>query len=992
MANLYIPRSARPFGRASTTALAALAVATLATGCCPNPKRSEGPEGQTGAPGAKILPEEVHLANIRQLTFAGENAEAYWSFDGRELVFQASPPGVGCDRIYRLDLTEPNPTPVQVSSGEGATTCAYFTPDDKEIIYASTHLGGAECPPKPDHSQGYVWAIYDSYDIFKVGRDGGEPVRLTDTPGYDAEATVCAKDGSIVFTSVRDGDIDLYRMDADGGNVKRLTDTLGYDGGAFFNSDCSKIVWRASRPTGKALADYQQLLGQGLVRPTQLELYVANADGSNAQQITYLGVAAFGPYWHPNGKRILFSSNYPNPRGHEFDIWAIDSDGTDLERITYAPSFDGFPMFSPDGKYLAFASNRATKEDSRDTNVFVAEWVDSPPVRAAETAADRVWNDIAWLSDPARGGRGLGTPELSEAGAYVEKQMSQIGLAGAADGGSFRQSFDVPTSVAVGPGSRLTLDGKDVAPGDFSPLAYSAQGEASAAVVFAGYGLRVPEAGIDDYAGIDAKGKIVLVRRFLPEGKFADSEEQRRYSDLRYKAFVARERGAKALLVVDSPDPAEIEAAAKAAASGHGAGAPGGGSPHGGGAPGPASPHGAGAHGMGSPGGAPDEAPFPDMYVSGYSDAGLPLLIIKRALGEPIIAKLQKRGAVQASLKAALAFETTAVFNVVGKLAADAPVAERLAGVILVGAHYDHLGLGGPSSLAPDSHEPHLGADDNASGTAALLEVARQLSAQQGKRQRDVIFVGFTAEESGILGSNHFVRQLPGGLKAADVVAMLNLDMVGRMRNNELQVLGIASATEWPSLIEGPCQDQHVICRQGEESIGRADHTAFYLAGMPVLHFLTGPHEDYHKPSDTIERVNAAGAAQTAKVTAEVALAVMGHEKRLSYQRVVQASPMGDRRSFNASLGTVPDYAGPPKGVKGMLLAGVRPGGAAELAGMKRGDLLVKLSRYDIQDARDLMYALGALKPGQEVKAVIVRDGKTLELPITMQEGHRRPH
>src|SRR5262252_9096014 len=265
-------------------------------------------------PTPQALPEEIHLADLRRLTFGGQNAEAYWSFDGTQLSFQARRPGEQCDRIYRM--SSESGTPVQISSGAGATTCAHFLPGDRELIYASTHLGSDACPPRPDMSQGYVWAIYKDYDIFRARADGTGLMRLTDTPGYDAEGTVCAKDGSIVFTSVRDGDIDLYRMDADGKNVRRLTNVVGYDGGAFFNADCSKIVWRASRPKpGKELDDYKDLLQKRLVRPTKLELYVANADGTDPMQITYLDAASFAPFWHPLGRRILFSSNYGDPKG-----------------------------------------------------------------------------------------------------------------------------------------------------------------------------------------------------------------------------------------------------------------------------------------------------------------------------------------------------------------------------------------------------------------------------------------------------------------------------------------------------------------------------------------------------------------------------------------------------------------------------------------------------------------------------------------------------
>jgi Tol biopolymer transport system component len=320
------------------------------------------------------LPREVHLRDVVQLTRGqGENAEAYWSFSGDQLIFQSARDPFGCDQIFRMPADGSAPAEL-VSTGKGRTTCAYFLEGDQRILYASTHLGGDACPPVPDRSQGYVWPLYDTYDIFTARPDGSDLQQLTDTPGYDAEATVCATDGSILFTSTRDGDIDLYRMDADGQKVKRLTDTRGYDGGAFFSRDCSKIVWRASRPEGEALEDYRRLLAEKLVRPSKLELWVANADGSDARQVTHLGAATFAPYFHPSGRRILFSSNYGDPRGREFDIWAIDIDGTRLERITHAPGFDGFPMFSPDGTQLVFASNRGAKAEG-ETNVFIADWV-----------------------------------------------------------------------------------------------------------------------------------------------------------------------------------------------------------------------------------------------------------------------------------------------------------------------------------------------------------------------------------------------------------------------------------------------------------------------------------------------------------------------------------------------------------------------------------------------------------------------------------------
>ena len=320
---------------------------------------------------------EAHLQNIRQLTFGGENAEAYWAPDGTELIMQSTREPYGCDQIFRLPVTS-SAEPTLVSTGTGRTTCAYFTADGQRVLYSSTHLAGPECPPVPDHSQGYVWPLYDSMDIFSARTDGSDLQRITSSGSYDAEATVCSKDGSIIFTSTRDGDLDLYSMDADGGNVKRLTDTPGYDGGAFFSADCTQIVWRASRPTpGEELEDYQRLLSQNLVRPSKLEIFVAKADGSDVRQVTELGAASFAPYFFPSGDRILFSTNHGDPTGREFDIWAVNVDGSDLEQITFSPGFDGFPMFSPDGSKLAFASNRNQKKPG-ETNVFVADWVVDP--------------------------------------------------------------------------------------------------------------------------------------------------------------------------------------------------------------------------------------------------------------------------------------------------------------------------------------------------------------------------------------------------------------------------------------------------------------------------------------------------------------------------------------------------------------------------------------------------------------------------------------
>ena len=317
---------------------------------------------------------ETRIRSIRQLTSGGENAEAYWAFDGSRLIYQAKKPGAECDQIYIMD---PETGDSQlVSTGEGRTTCSYFYPAGDQILYSSTHHHDAACPANPDFSLGYVWPIYDTYDVFVADIDGSNLRQLTTEDGYDAEATFSPTGDRIIFTSTRDGDLELYSMAPDGSDVQRLTDRIGYDGGAFYSPDGSKIIWRAHYPEpGPEADDYLALLEQGLIRPGELDIYVMDADGSNQRQVTDVGGASFAPYWHPDGDRILFSSNHHDEQGRDFDIYMINLDGTGLVRITQADGFDGFPVFSPDGRHLVFASNRNNGGTS-DTNVFIAEWVE----------------------------------------------------------------------------------------------------------------------------------------------------------------------------------------------------------------------------------------------------------------------------------------------------------------------------------------------------------------------------------------------------------------------------------------------------------------------------------------------------------------------------------------------------------------------------------------------------------------------------------------
>lgn len=317
------------------------------------------------------LPQEVHLKNIKQLTNGGENAEAYFSFDGKRLSFQSTQ-GHDCDQIYSMNIDGTDRK--LVSTGDGRTTCSHYSADGKQILYASTHLAGKPCPTPPDQSLGYVWGIFDGYDIFSVGADGKNIKQLTKTPGYDAEATV-GKDGRVTFTSVRDGDMELYSMNVDGSDVRRLTNLPGPDGGPFYSPDGTKIVWRGNHPKpGAELDQYFALLKKAVWKPGTLEVFIMDRDGKNVKQVTNLGKANWAPYWTPDGKKIIFATNHKDPKGRNFDLFLVNLDGTGLEQVTFNESFDGFAMFSPDGKKLVFGSNRNAAKEG-DTNIFIADWV-----------------------------------------------------------------------------------------------------------------------------------------------------------------------------------------------------------------------------------------------------------------------------------------------------------------------------------------------------------------------------------------------------------------------------------------------------------------------------------------------------------------------------------------------------------------------------------------------------------------------------------------
>ena len=936
------------------------------------------------------------ITNARQLIYEGRRSgEGYFHPDGHLLIFQSErEEGNPFYQMYLLDLLSGETA--RVSPGAGKTTCGFFQPGTGRVIFASTHADPesaakqkAELEFRASGKQRrYAWDYDAAMDIYSSNQDGTQLVNLTNSPGYDAEGA-CSPDGKqIVFCSLRaafpldnlrpdakaryDKDPawfgDIFIMDADGANVRQLTDAPGYDGGPFFSPDGQRIVWRHFDESGM-----------------NADVWTMKTDGSDKRRVTDFKSMSWAPFYHPSGQYLIFTSN---KLGFEnFELFIVDAAGErEPVRVTFTPGFDGLPVFSPDGKKLCWTCGRTADGKSQ---LFLADWNDGAARKAlaeavprgadAPSAARQLPNvgslllvpeissedmklETGWLSAPQRDGRATGSEGAKAAADWLGDYFQKVGLSRFGD--AFFQPFEFTSGERVlAEKCRLEISGAmPASPAldkDFRPLAFSDNGTAEGEVIFVGYGLSVPEDGknarYNSYDGIDVKDKIVLLLRYVPEGVDAARRAQlNRYAGLRYKAMMARERGAKAVLVVTGPN-------------------------------------------------SPNAGELLPLTNDGSSaGSGIIAASIDNAVVEALLAPAKKNlkdlqtmldtenphadsGFVVPGLKVKLQCGVEHIRktdrNVVGFIPSVGTDE-----YVVVGAHYDHLGRGGAGSSmarAGEEGQIHPGADDNASGTAAVLELAASLAqlSAAGRQtfQRGIIFTLWSGEETGLLGSAAFCEKPP--VPVGKIAAYVNFDMVGRLRDNKLTMQGVGSSKLWRRELEKRNVAAGFALTLQDDPYLPTDTTSFYPKRIPVLNFFTGAHEDYHRPTDTADKLNTDGLERIAKFAQQIVLDLANAPERPDFARVERSEAgAGSRDTLRAYLGSIPDYSTEVKGVK---LSGVRAGSPAEKGGLKGGDVIVEFAGQKIANIYDYTYALDAVKIGTPVKVIVERDGQRVEVTVT---------
>lgn len=940
-------------------------------------------------PGASALADEAALlGGIRQLTYDGaRSGEGYFSADGRQMIFQSErEAGNPFYQMYLMDLATGSVR--RVSPGLGKTTCGWIHPGGRKVMFASTQAD-PEARAKQDkelaerasgQTRRYAWDYDPEYELVEFDLASAKWKHLTNALGYDAEGAYSPDGTRIVFASNRDaysrelspGEkaifdkdksyfMDIYVMNADGSGVQRLTGAPGYDGGPFFSADSKKITWRRFSEDG-----------------SKSEIFTMNADGTGEKQLTRDGVVSWAPFFHPSGDYLIFGANKEG--FGNFELYIVDAEGNHAPvRVTDSKGFDGLPAFAPDGVRLAWSSARTPNGKPQ---IFLADWNDAEARRLLGIA--KAWQPkpslplalpvredaearrhVTVLASEAFEGRLAGTPGEVMATDYVAKVFADLGLEPAGDDGTWFQPFAFTAGVSLGPGNRLEAKGADL-PAQaidktWRPLAFSMPGEVKAApVAFAGYGIEAPadgpQAASDSYAGLDVQGKWVLIFRDLPRDlEPARKQHLLRYSELPYKAATARRKGAVGLIVAPIPG-----------------------------------------------------VPYKDPLVRLAHDpaGGISALAALSLDGPSAQALLKSAGAEAADLAARLdkgeevpgfqlpgvtlaatidiQRETRTGRNVLARLRTGAAPAAPL---VVMGAHVDHLGHGDLSnSLAREDEkgQVHSGADDNASGVAAMLAAARRLTLQVRagtlRTRRDFLFAAWSGEELGVLGSNHFVTQVAKEANPATrFAAYLNMDMVGRLRER-LSLMGIGSSPVWRGLAERYSLPLGLALELKDDAYLPTDATPFYIKGVPILQAFTGVHGEYHTPRDKPDLVDYQGLTAISRFMERIArdLALSGDTP--AYLAQERPKGEGGRKRSNVYLGTIPDYA--REGVKGVYVSGVAKGGPAEAAGLKEGDVIRRLGGTDIASLYDYVAVLNTLKVGQPTEMVIERAGAPVTLTV----------
>lgn len=989
---------------------------------------------------------DAFVSGTQQITFEGRRSgEGYFSADGTKMVFQTErDPQNPFYQIYLTDLETGDIS--RISPGHGKTTCAWIHPDGDRVMYASTQDNPEVRKQQSEalelrasgNAPRYSWDYDPEYELYETKIGSGEYRALTDAKGYDAEGCYSPDGSLIVFASNRDAYarelspreqamferdpavmMDLYLMNADGTHVRRLTTEPGYDGGPFFSADGQRICFRRFSQDGATA-----------------EIFTMDLEGNDVRRLTDFGAMSWAPYFHPSGEYLIFTTNRHGFSNFELYLCRADGQGEPV-RVTHTEGFDGLPVFLPDGKRLSWTSTRTAKKQSQ---IFMADWdhqaarealgltastaesVASEDERLAEesvrsTRADFLPTDVMrhvdYLTRKDLGGRLTGTEGERRATAYVAAYLESLGFVPAGTEGSFFQTFDFPAGSEMSGENSLTVDGKsytlDV---DFRPLSFSDNGTFEASeVTFAGYGMQVPasetEGEYDSYVHLNVEGRYVMVFRDLPQDLTPEQRQRMaRYSSPRRKAIIARDQGAKGILFVAGPtsqvknelirfDKNASQAGVSIAAI---------------------SISNELAEAILTP---PESSETPAEASVPSDDATVSLESLQTSLddGSMMMGFLTDGGSVSATVN--IDRRRGVGRNVVARLPAsgdsdDEPIQWP---VVMVGAHIDHLGRGGGgNSLAREDEQEqiHFGADDNASGVSAMLEIAQYLAAQKrsGKlaAKRDLMVAAWSGEELGLFGSQAFIKRFaelypdapiePADPEAARIAAAhgmspqaapltpaiaayFNLDMVGRLQE-KLIVQGIGSSPGFDAEVRRRNLPVGLALSLDKTSTRLpTDASAFVARDVPILSAFTGAHEDYHTPRDTPDKLDYEGAAKIARLGGLIVRGWMTGDQVPEFQLDEGDGGEEDqpRARLTAYLGTIPDYVAGE--IKGLKLSGVAKGGPADQAGVRGGDIIVKLAGKTVEGIYDYTYAIEALKIGQEVEMVVLRGEKTVPLRIT---------